>query len=212
LAYKLTKGGSRRVVIYSPYLVYNLTGLKFGLKNSNSSENLGTAGLAKCNQVRRETGSNQPLMFSFTESLALRDRIKVKVCDSEWSMPVSMEAIGAVDYFDVFDDKAGLWYNLGLTVRLASPKLQPCKVVQFVPRFIVVNNTSIPFFIFDGSNQQAICEPSSQTPFHCNPERKHLVSLQYSDLHRYLSWLNLYVSFFLLGLLRLVLSRWERYF
>lgn len=172
LAYMLKKGGARRATLYAPYCIINLTGLPLFLQNNTVvKSNQEIAGVLASN-ARTATGQPSPILYAYPESIALRDRIRLSVSGTEWSSPVSMESVGAGDSFDV---KCGPhWVNLAMTVQMGPSKYEPCKVVRFLPRFVLVNSTKLSLTV--GETE---VEPGTQQPFHVDPDRKSHVTLSY---------------------------------
>lgn len=171
LAYARKKGGTRRVILYAPYAILNLTGLPFALQNNTIVKaNQEVAGLTACNTAAKV----QPVLYSYPESIALRDRIRVRLQASEWSPPVSMEAVGVLDHFDVEEAEGGLAYNLAMDVRMGPSHYEPCRIVRFLPRFVAVNSTSLTISLA-GVNLPA----GTQAPFHVSPEGKKAVPISY---------------------------------
>lgn len=172
LAYRLKSGGARRVTLYTPYCIINLTGLPLSLQNNTVvKSNQEIAGVIAAN-ARTASGHVSPILYAYPEGIALRDRIRLSVTGSEWSSPVSMESVGVGDSFDV---KCGPhWVNLAMTVQMGPSKYEPCKVVRFLPRFVLVNSTKLTLSV-----GETVVEPGTQQPFHVDPDHKSHVTLSY---------------------------------
>lgn len=185
LSYARKQGGTRKVILFAPYAILNLTGLTFSLQNNTIVKaNQDVAGLTACNEANKV----QPVLYSYPESIALRDRIRVRIMSSEWSPPVSMEAVGVMDHFDVEDPEGGLWYNLAMDVQMGPSSYEPCRIVRFFPRFVAVNSTGL---VFSCAGFQV--PPGTQVPFHVSPDAKKSVPISYLLDSEIISY-HLYIS------------------
>jgi vacuolar protein sorting-associated protein 13A/C len=67
----------------------------------------------------------QPLvMFSHPNSKSVKNRARIRVADSNWSEPVSFEAVGAELELDCKSMLVSKWYNLGGLVSLGQGKVK----------------------------------------------------------------------------------------
>lgn len=182
LAYQLKRGGVRRVNLFAPYILYNLTGLRLGVANNTVVKaNQEVAGLA-CNNAAVGQSDAKALMYAYPESIALRDRVKIRVAASEWSSPVSLETVGGGHNFAVQDPASATWYNLAMAVRLGPAKYEACKIVQVMPRYVFANQTAFELHLSDGGETQGVvCGPAGQRPVHFSPSRLDALVLLYGD-------------------------------
>jgi vacuolar protein sorting-associated protein 13A/C len=101
--------GCRRVTIYSPYVILNKTGLDmiFSAKSILTSSRIAAGQAAGTD--------NDPLMFSYSSFEGARSRAQIKVPDSDWSLPLSFEAVG--HSFDAVLNTNGREIHVGIGVR-----------------------------------------------------------------------------------------------
>jgi vacuolar protein sorting-associated protein 13A/C len=86
-------GGAFKVQVYTPYVVYNKTGLEFALKSKaplSSAKNVAGHGIFKSDHRRKEA---IPFLFSYDKRDA-RNRALLRIADSAWSEPLSFETVG----------------------------------------------------------------------------------------------------------------------
>ncbi|KAJ3037263.1 hypothetical protein HDV00_001828 [Rhizophlyctis rosea] len=131
--------GGRKVSIYSPYVLMNKTGLDMFF---SARSLLATSRFAAGQGVKRskKTDIVEPFMFSYSNFEPLRSRAQVKVEDSDWSKPISFEAVGSSYDVAIPSATRGLEYRMGVTVTEGEGKFYLTKVVTFAPRFILKNN------------------------------------------------------------------------
>lgn len=112
-------------------------------------------------------------MFSYPESnfVSGKDRIRVKAGGSEWSKPISLDAVGNVTYFDLFDKSSDKWYNFALYVHLGSDRFSRVHIVKVTPRFVVANRVGkkSSMHIQAGDEEVCVVEDGALMNFHCNP-------------------------------------------
>ncbi|KAI8610486.1 hypothetical protein BC830DRAFT_1069804 [Chytriomyces sp. MP71] len=144
--------GGRKVSIYSPYVLLNRTGLDmyFCARSLIASPRLAAG------QETDRLIQAAPFMFSYSNFEPLRNRALVKVTDSDWSKPISFEAVGSS--FDIMipcnnkDQEA----HLGIRVNEGEGKYFLSKVVTFTPRFMVKNNIGEDLHCRQGAKQQPL--------------------------------------------------------
>ena len=110
-------------------------------------------------------------MFSYPESnfVSGKDRIKIKAEGTEWSKPISLDAVGNVTNFDVYNRETGRWNNFALYVHLGSDRFSKVHVVKLSPRFVIANR--IPGRkLYVQAGDESVLELKEETShFHCNP-------------------------------------------
>lgn len=133
-------GGAFKVSIYSPYLILNRTGLELDIRTKaffgSSKSAAGTS--ATFVDTEEDVREAKPFMFSFPTD-DRRNRALLKLGQSEWSQPVSFDAIGAAVDTKVADGAGRAEMHIGLTVKEGEGKYKLTKVVTVTPRFIVKN-------------------------------------------------------------------------
>lgn len=114
------------------------------------------------------------MLFSYPQSTFVsgKDRIKVKTEGSDWTKPISLDAIGNVYNFDLCDTATQKWYNFALYVHLGSDRFSKVHIVKITPRFAIVNRIPNRTVFLSTCNGKAgtIQEIGEGTVnFHCNP-------------------------------------------
>lgn len=133
-------GGAFKVSVYSPYLVLNKTGLDINMQ-SKSMFSAAKSGAGQGMRMDSDRGSRKalPYMFSYPGGEDRKNRASIKVGESSWSKPQSLDAIGSA--FDVTlpsaNGKSEL--NVGISVAEGEGKYNLTKVVTVAPRFVLKN-------------------------------------------------------------------------
>ncbi|KAI8929325.1 hypothetical protein BC831DRAFT_410850 [Entophlyctis helioformis] len=136
---EMADGVGRRVKIYSPYVLLNQTGREMFF----SARSLVTTSRIVGGQVskgRKDMTDVEPFMFSYSTFEPLRSRAQIKVDNSEWSKPLSFEAVGSLFQVTVPIPSEQANVHLGVSIKEGEGKYYLTKVVTFSPRFIVQNN------------------------------------------------------------------------
>ncbi|KAJ3391183.1 hypothetical protein HDU84_006397 [Entophlyctis sp. JEL0112] len=126
--------GGRKVSIYSPYVILNRTGLEL----SYCARSLIAAPRPSAGQTHKRDQS-LPFMFSYSSFEPLRNRAMIKTPDSEWSKPISFEAVGSAFDLLIPLSNRSQDIHLGVKVNEGEGKYYLTKVVTFAPRFMVKN-------------------------------------------------------------------------
>lgn len=135
-------GGAFKVQIYSPYIFVNLTSLPFSLKTKSW---IGGAKLVAGQEpssgkatadMRREP---EPFLFSHN-TRDRRNRVQLRVGDSNWSRPISFDAIGSETELTIPSQSKNEEIHLGLTIEEGLGKFKLSKVIKLTPRYLVCNN------------------------------------------------------------------------
>ncbi|KAH9250730.1 hypothetical protein BASA81_011446 [Batrachochytrium salamandrivorans] len=137
----MSDGAGRHVMIYSPYILLNRTEceMSFSARSLITTSRLVGSQAASCS--RGPTGI-EPFMFSYSTFEPLRSRAQVKVDNSEWSRPLSFEAVGSAFQVKAAKTSEKINIHLGVDVKEGDGKYYLTKVVTFSPRFIIRNNVS----------------------------------------------------------------------
>lgn len=85
------ENGSRKVSVYSPYVIQNKTGLDL-LFSAKSM--LTTSRTAAGQTPSDRSGKREPFMFSYSTFEPVRSRAQIRTPNSDWSKPVSFEVVG----------------------------------------------------------------------------------------------------------------------
>lgn len=159
-------GGAFKVQIYSPYIFINQSGLPFALKTKSW---LGSAKLVAGQDsgasaaMRREP---EPFLFSHNSN-DRRNRVLMRVGDSQWSKPLSFEAIGSETEVVIPSASRNEEIHVGLTVEDGLGKFKLSKVVKLTPRYLVRNNLTGPINLREaGAADFVTVEPGHRVPLH----------------------------------------------
>ena len=134
-------GGAFKVSVYSPYLVLNKTGLDI---NIQSGQSMFSSAKSAAGQGMRmdssEGGSNKalPYMFSYATD-GTKNRANIKVGDSAWSKPQSLDAIGSNFEVVLPSTTAKSEMHVGVSILEGEGKYNLTKVATLTPRFILNN-------------------------------------------------------------------------
>ncbi|KAG0050250.1 hypothetical protein BGZ83_004992 [Gryganskiella cystojenkinii] len=145
-------GGAIKFSVFTPYVILNKTGLDLIFKAKSFMQNAKIAAGQGSNRMVQNKAL--PLMFSYgkTEN---GNRMLVQVGgNSQWSRPVSFEAVGSIMEIAVSAMDRPEEIHLGMNVELGKGKYALTKVVTITPRFILKNNLNedLNFREFGSSN------------------------------------------------------------
>ncbi|KAI9031000.1 hypothetical protein CLU79DRAFT_842748 [Phycomyces nitens] len=130
-------GGARKYSIYCPYIVINKTGCPIGFKPKlawQSSMFSAAQNIAVC----RPGTKPEPFMFSYPK-IDNRNRCLIQISGSEWSIPISFEAVGTMYDVTVPSPSKTEEIHVGVSVQEGQGKYKISKVITFTPRFILSN-------------------------------------------------------------------------
>ena len=132
-------GGAFKVIVYTPYLVLNKTGLDINIQ-SKSMFSAARSAAGQGVRTASDSGSRRalPYMFSYSSD-ERKNRALLKIGDSTWSKPQSFDAIGST--FDAIIPVANYRseMHVGISVAEGEGKYKLTKVVTVAPRFIIKN-------------------------------------------------------------------------
>jgi vacuolar protein sorting-associated protein 13A/C len=120
-------------------------------------------------------------LFSYPESnfVSGKDRIKIKADGSEWSKPISLDAVGNVNNFDVFNKETGTWYNFALYVHLGSDRFSKVHVVKLSPRYVIANRIPGRTLYVKAGDEPILQLKEGTINFHCNPRNFKNIRISY---------------------------------
>ena len=182
LEYSYTKRSRAKVIkIYSPYIVRNATGRDLHIEGSYGN-------VARSKVLLDDDGKRYslPLMFSFDDTTSSEDRARVKFRNSEWSSPLSFDAVG-----QSFDVTVGLIdreleCNMGVDISEGEGEFALSKIVTFSPRYMVKNDLVFPIEICEvGSISSTQIDPGKSIPLYNNRNvinKKFMIKVFAADL------------------------------
>ena len=159
-------GGAFKITVYSPYVVLNRTGLELDIRTkAYFGSTKSAAGQQSTFADTEEDGqAAKPFMFSYPTD-DRRNRALIKVGSSNWSQPVSFDAIGAAMDVKVPAQSGREEMHAGLIVEEGEGKYKLTKVVTVTPRFVVKNRLSEEIQIREpGSSDAATLKPGELHP------------------------------------------------
>ncbi|KAF1952441.1 vacuolar protein sorting-associated protein-like protein vps13 [Byssothecium circinans] len=132
-------GGSFKVTVFSPYIILNRTGLELDVRAKQfMGQARAAAGQGAFADDENDSGKAMPLMFSYPTQ-DKKNRALIKVGDSNWSKPQSLDAIGSNYAVALPSTKARLEMHIGVSVAEGEGKFNLTKVITVAPRFILKN-------------------------------------------------------------------------
>ncbi|EGV63967.1 Vacuolar protein sorting-associated protein 13 [Yamadazyma tenuis] len=147
-----------RIVIYSPYVILNRTGQNVII--SEKSNKLGINGNSSLENVT-------PKMFSFNNTNVRSNRALMKVGDSQWSVPLSFDAIGQSTECKMQVSGKQTEMNVAITTSEGEGIYNLTKVISIVPRFILKNALKESIQIVEnGSTEVTTVEPNELIPLY----------------------------------------------
>ncbi|TPX30777.1 hypothetical protein SmJEL517_g05746 [Synchytrium microbalum] len=135
--------GGRKVSLYSPYLLVNKTGMDMAFQARTLLAGTRFAAGQGSQSAKRPKTQPEAFMFSYSNFEPITSRAQIKAGDSEWSKPLSFEAVGssyAVTIASATNKNSET--HIGVHIKEGEGKYYLTKVVTFTPRFVVKNNMS----------------------------------------------------------------------
>ncbi|KAF9435541.1 hypothetical protein BGZ76_006083 [Entomortierella beljakovae] len=153
-------GGAVKFSIFSPYVILNKTGLDLVFKAKSFMKNAKIA--AGQGQNRIVHNKAVPLMFSYGKA-ENGNRVLIQAAgNSQWSRPVSFEAVGSIMEIAVQSAEKKEEFHLGLSVDIGKGKYALTRVVTITPRFIVKNNLNEDLNFREYGSNNVTLVPSHQ--------------------------------------------------
>ena len=158
-------GGAFKITIYAPYVILNRTGLELDIRSkAYFGGTKSAAGQTTFADTETDGAKAQPFMFSFPTD-DRKNRALIKMGDSNWSQPVSFDAIGANVDVKLPAQSGRTEMHAGLTVMEGEGKYKLTKVVTVTPRFVVKNKLAQEIQIREpGSSESATLKPGELHP------------------------------------------------
>ncbi|KAI9283162.1 hypothetical protein BY458DRAFT_427893 [Sporodiniella umbellata] len=156
-------GGAKKYSLFSPYIIMNKTGLPIRFKEKLTwSDTFVSSG--DMVTVCKPGPKPQPFMYSYP-NVDNRNRTLIKVDQSEWSRPLSFEAIGSV--YDVVLPNRSEEIHVGIHVQEGQDKFKLTKTITITPRFILSNqmNQSIRYRIPE-TREDYVLEVNQRIPLY----------------------------------------------
>ncbi|TGO33442.1 hypothetical protein BHYA_0246g00100 [Botrytis hyacinthi] len=161
-------GGAFRVTVYSPYVILNKTGLEINIKQKSLLQQAKTAAGQgfHTDSVDSERRKALPYMFAYGGD-DQRNRALLKVGDSNWSKPQSLDAIGSNVDVILPSSKNNTEIHVGISVEAGEGKYKMTKVVTLAPRFVLKNQMNEELNVREpGSSELWTLKPQALEPLH----------------------------------------------
>ncbi|KAL6717664.1 Vacuolar protein sorting-associated protein 13 [Lecanora helva] len=133
-------GGAFKVSVFSPYLILNKTGLDINIQSKSMFSSAKSA-TGQGMHLESDTGNRKvlPYMFSYAGGEDRKNRASIKVGDSAWSKPQSLDAIGSAFEVALSSANGKSELHTGVSVAEGEGKYNLTKVVTLAPRFVLKN-------------------------------------------------------------------------
>ncbi|ORX97315.1 hypothetical protein K493DRAFT_336590 [Basidiobolus meristosporus CBS 931.73] len=170
-------GGSFRFSIYSPYVLINKTGRDILIRDRNSQ-------MRKISGLKLESDT-KALPFMFSNLGADSGRVSIKVGDSEWSKPLSFEAVGSDTSITLPFSSEMKEIHLGMSIKQGNGKYMLSRVVTLTPRFILKNSMDESINIRElGSTDIQKLDPNQRAPLHyVNENQEKQLTIRFPGLN-----------------------------
>ncbi|EDO14961.1 hypothetical protein Kpol_388p4 [Vanderwaltozyma polyspora DSM 70294] len=169
IAYHSVEGTRAKILkIYSPYIIFNGTGKDLYIQDNN--KNITQSKLIS-SEESDGADDDEPYttakMFSFTDLGYKNNRAKIRFKDTDWSIPLSFDAIG-----QSFDGILNIpnkeqESNVGIHIVDGEGEYSLSKLIEIAPRYIVHNDLEIPLELCEfGSTNIVELEPDDSIPMY----------------------------------------------
>jgi len=164
-------GGAKKISIFSPYVIQNVSGiqLQFRAKSLVHSTKLAAGQLQDWMPQTDAIAIPKPLMFSFSTTEAVRSRCLIRSENTEWSHPLTLDAVGTANFFVVPGiDCRDL--HLVLSISEGEDRFSVTKIAKIASRFIIRNMTREELYFRQVGTESAKdvvkVKKGAHTPFH----------------------------------------------
>ncbi|CCE63509.1 hypothetical protein TPHA_0F00220 [Tetrapisispora phaffii CBS 4417] len=163
LFYQSVEGTRAKIIrIYSPYIIRNSTGKEIFIQDGNG--NLAQSRLVLDSQNSYYT---TPKMFSFLGGIYDNNRANIRFKDSDWSIPLSFDAIGQSHDVVLNIPNKNQDSNLGMTVYEGEGKYSLSKIIEFAPRYMVYSDLDFAIELCEaGSTASMELEAKASVPMY----------------------------------------------
>jgi vacuolar protein sorting-associated protein 13A/C len=168
-------GGAFRLTVYSPYVILNKTGLDINIKAKSLLQQAKTAA-GQGFHTESVDGSRRkalPYMFAYGAD-DQRNRAILKVGDSNWSKPQSLDAIGSTVEVVLPSSTKNTEIHVGISIENGEGKYKMSKVVTITPRFVLKNQMDEEINVREpGSSELITLKPKALEGLHFLQKSSH---------------------------------------
>lgn len=156
--YPGTQGNSGiKLQVFAPYLVLNKTKQSIRVSEKNN--------ILHSNNTTLE--SSQPCMFSFEKFGDRQNRALLKIGDSNWTSPLSLDAIGQNNAINALIPNKQIGMDVAVSIEEGTGRYNLTKVVTVAPRFILRNLLDEDLtFVENGSTKQFTLAKGEMQPLY----------------------------------------------
>ena len=177
-------GGAFKVQIYSPYVLYNKSGLDFSLRSKSmigAGKNVAGQDLTSLKIKKRETS---PFMFSHNSD-DRQKRFLLRIDDSNWSKPISFD-VAAADTELKLGAQSNQNVHIGMSVVEGNGKYKLSKVVTIQPRFLIKSQLQDQINVrVDRSLNSINLKPGERKALHrlegLDEDERHMLKIAYPN-------------------------------
>ncbi|CAR29401.1 ZYRO0G07810p [Zygosaccharomyces rouxii] len=162
LHYQSVEGTRAKIIrITSPYIIFNETDRDLYVQGNSSN-------IAQCKlQAEDDVRFSIPKMFSFDVNSYKKNRARIRFKESDWSMPISFEALGQSFDTVVNIPNKEQECNFGITVSEGEGDYLLSKIISIAPRYIIHNFLDVPIELCEhGSTNVLDVEPGKSIPLY----------------------------------------------
>ncbi|EGW35577.1 uncharacterized protein SPAPADRAFT_131526 [Spathaspora passalidarum NRRL Y-27907] len=157
---KQAGSSSLKVVIYAPYVILNRCNLNLVVSERGNQ-------VAIAGRSGELGGKVLPTMFSFDTFGDRKNRATVRTDDSNWSEPMSLDAIGQANELKLHVVGKQTEVNLGVSIQEGEGKYNLTKVVTIAPRYVLINKVEETLQIVEnGTTKQITVQPGESLPLY----------------------------------------------
>ncbi|SJM88351.1 probable Vacuolar protein sorting-associated protein 13 [Zygosaccharomyces bailii] len=162
LHYQSVEGTRAKVIrIASPYIIFNETDRDLYVQGDPSNVCQSKV------QIEDDKRFTTPKMFSFDVNSYKKNRARIRFKESDWSIPLSFDALGQSFDTDVSIPNKEQESNFGVTVSEGEGIFLLSKIISIAPRYILHNFLDVPIEICEhGSTNSLDVEPGKSLPLY----------------------------------------------
>ena len=137
--------------------------------------------------LEKNTVLSAPLMYSYSDLDIFGNKTSIKIANSKWSKPISLESVGTNGSVSVNDTDSKLNYHVGVEIELLTGRFHRTKKITFRPRYVLVNKLDRTLYYKQKDTKaRYILEAGKELPFHWfDKDQTPELSITFSDTHNW---------------------------